>query len=78
MRVTNKPTLKLNDKDVERIYTIKRELRAFEREMCNAIKGHEDDTDLYETWAEISEWSVTIEELLDRILQDSEKINEKG
>lgn len=77
MRVTNKPTLKLNDEDVERIYTIKRELRTFEHDIYNAIKGHE-DTDLYETWAEISEWSVTIEELLDRIFQDSEEINEEG
>lgn len=76
MKVADKPILKLNDEDVERIYIIKRELRTFERDVHNAIKGYE-DTDLYETWAEISEWSETIEELLDRIFQDSESINEE-
>jgi hypothetical protein len=76
MKVADKPILKLNDEDIERIYTIKRELRTFERDVYNAIKGYE-DTDLYETWAEISEWSETIEELLDRIFQDSESINEE-
>lgn len=77
MKVANKPILKLNDEDIERIYTINRELKAFERDVYNAIKGYE-DTDLYETWAEISEWRVSIEELLDRIFQDSGSINEEG
>ena len=77
MKVANKPTLKLNDEDIERMYIIKRELRTLVHDIRDAIKGYE-DTDLYETWAEISEWDLNIEELFNKILCDNAEINEES
>ena len=73
MKTMYKPTLELNDKDIERIATIQREFKALEEDLYNATQTCTEDADLYEMWAEAAEWVEMLDDFFDKLLNGNTK-----